>query len=200
MKTIELTAQSRETVGKRNTKDLRKAGSVPGVVYANGSAQHISVVEKDMKPIIYTADSFVVNLNIDGTVVSSIVRDTDFHPVTEKMTHVEFLAVTDDKPVIVNLPLKLVGVPKGVTKGGKIVVKLRKLSVKGIPSKLPDFVEVPVADLDLGSTIKVSDVDFGDLHVMTSASAGIASVEIPRALRSAASAAGADASEPADEA
>ncbi len=185
MKTIELIAQSRETIGKRNTKDLRNAGSVPGVIYSNGSAQHISIVEKEMKPVIYTADSFIINLNIDGNITSAIIRDTDFHPVTEKMTHVEFLAVTDDKPVTVSLPLKMVGVPLGVTKGGKIAVKLRKLAVKGIPSKLPDFVEVPVKDLDLGATIKVSDVDFGDLQVMTAASAGIASVEIPRALRSA---------------
>lgn len=185
MKTIELTAQSRETVGKRNTKDLRKAGSVPGVVYSNGSAQHISVVEKEMKPVIYTADSYIIHLNIDGKIQPAIIRDTDFHPVTDLMTHVEFLAVTEDKPVIVSLPLKMVGVPLGVTKGGKIAVKLRKLAVKGIPSTLPDFIEVPVKDLDLGATIKVSDVDFGDLQVMTSASTGIASVEIPRALRSA---------------
>ena len=190
MKTIELTAHKRETVGKRNTKDLRNEGQVPGVIYSSGKTEHIYVDAKAVKPAVYTGDTFIVNLDVAGSKTSAIVRSTDFHPVTEKMTHIEFLEVSDKKPVTVTLPLKMVGTPTGVTKGGKLAVKLRKIAVKGIPSKLPEFIEVSVKALDLGQTIKVGDVDFGDIQIMTSPSAGIASVEIPRSLRSATAAKG----------
>ncbi|MDP5170631.1 MAG: 50S ribosomal protein L25 [Bacteroidia bacterium] len=185
MKNITISANARETVGKRNTKDLRNDAKVPGVIYSNGVATHIFLDAKELKTAVYTPETFIVNLNVDGKMISTITRKVDFHPLTEKMTHIELLEVTNDKPVVVTLPLKMKGTPSGVIKGGKLAVKLRKISVKGIPSKLPDFVEVPVAHLELGQTIKVSDVDFGDLKIMTSTSAGIASVEIPRALRSA---------------
>lgn len=188
MKTLELTAYNRETVGKRNTKDLRGEDRVPGVVYTNGNAEHVYLDVIDLKPVIYTSDTYILHLNIDGKVTPAIVRGTDFHPVNEKLLHIEFLAVSDDKAVKVDLPLKMVGTPAGVTKGGKLAVILRKIRVKGVPSKLPEFMEVSVDGLDLGQTIKVQDVDFGDIQIETSPSAGIAAVEIPRALRSAASA------------
>lgn len=189
MKTLELTAYKRETVGKRTTKDLRNEDRVPGVIYTNGNAEHVYLDTIDLKPVIYTADTYIIHLNIDGNTTPVIVRGTDFHPVNGKLLHIEFMSVSDDKAVKVDLPLKMVGTPAGVTKGGKLAVILRKISVKGIPSHLPEFMEVPVGELDLGQTIKVQDVDFGDIQIETSPSAGIAAVEIPRALRSAAAAA-----------
>ncbi len=184
MKSIELPAQKRETVGKSNAKALRLNGEVPAVIYSKGQAEHITVNVKALKPAIYTADTYIVNLVVDGKSNSTIIRSADFHPVTERLNHVEFLEFSENSPVNVDLPLKMVGVPKGVAKGGKITVKLRKISVKGIPTKLPEFIEVPVKDLDLGSTIKVGDVNFGDIDVQTPPFVGIASVEIPRSLRS----------------
>ncbi len=185
MKTTELTASSRDSVGKRSTKSLRNDGQVPGVIYANGSTKHIFVDAKAVKPAVYTAETFIVKVALDGVVHDTIVRKADFHPVTEKMTHIELLQVTADKPVTITLPLRMSGVPAGVIKGGKLAVKLRKITVKGIASELPDSIDVPVGHMDLGQTIKVGDVDFGGLQILTSPSVGIASVEIPRALRSA---------------
>lgn len=185
MKTTELKAFVREDTTKRATKGLRNEGKVPGVIYDNSAAKHIYVDAKEARKIIYTPDTYIVKLNIDGTISDAIIRETQFHPVKEHLLHIDFLKVTDEKPVEVILPLKMAGTPKGVATGGKLVIKLRKIKVKGIPSKLPAQMEVDVSELELGSTIKISDVDFGDLQIVTSHSAAIASVEIPRSLRSA---------------
>lgn len=187
MKTIELVANKRENVGKRVAKDLRNDGKVPGVVYSNGEATHIYLDGKAVKLAVYTPETYIVDLDVEGKKVHTIVRKADFHPLTEKMMHIELLEINDNKPVIVTLPLVMSGTAVGVTKGGKLAVKLRKISVKGIASQLPDKVSVDVSHLDLGQTIKVGDVSFEGLQIVTPSSAGIASVEIPRALRSATS-------------
>lgn len=185
MKNYTVSASTRDNTGKRGTKDIRKEGRVPGVIYTKGDVQHISFNAKELRPVVYTSESYIINVDVDGTATPTIIRNVDFHPVTEKMTHIELLAVNDKDAVSLTLPMRMVGAPVGVGKGGKLTVKLRKLNVKGIPTELPAQVEVNVSKLDLGQTIKVKDVDFGDIQVLTSPNAGIASVEIPRALRSA---------------
>jgi large subunit ribosomal protein L25 len=193
MKTTELKAQVRETVGKSENKALRKSGMVPGVVYNNSEATHIQVNFKELKPILFSRDTYIIKLEIDGKVSDVIIRESQYHPVTEKLLHVDFLQVNDDKPVILTLPINLVGAPLGVTQGGKLVTKLRRIKVKGIPSKLPEKVDINVAKLELGQTIKIVDanIDIEGAQIVTNASTGVASVEIPRALRSAGSAAAA---------
>ncbi|MCI4666770.1 MAG: 50S ribosomal protein L25 [Bacteroidia bacterium] len=185
MKTIDLKVQKREGTGKRTAKDLRKAGRVPGVIYHNAEATNISVDIQDVRPVLYTEDTYLVNLDVEGEQVQAIVRQADFHPVTDILTHVEFLRVTDEKPVSLTLPIKLTGTAAGVIKGGKMAVKLRRLKVKGIISKLPERVEVDVTPLDLGESIKVMDAKIDGINVLTAQSAAIATVIIPRALRSA---------------
>ncbi|MEZ4825323.1 MAG: 50S ribosomal protein L25 [Bacteroidia bacterium] len=184
MKTTELKAHKRENVGKRAAKDLRTSGNIPGVVYDEQNATHIYVDAKEVAKVLYTQDTYVISLNVDGSTTNAIVRDAEYHPVTERVLHVEFLKVTESKKVKVFLPVKLTGTPVGVSKGGKLTTKVRKLLVKGIPSKLPDVITVDVSHLDLGQTIKVGHASLGDLEILTSASAALASVEIPRALRS----------------
>ena len=120
-----------------------------------------------------------------GNKADTIVREAQYHPVTEKILHVDFLEVSNDKPIILTLPVNLVGAPVGVTQGGKLVTKLRKIKVKGIPAELPEKVDIDVSELELGQTIKISDANIEGLHIITNASTGVASVEIPRALRSA---------------
>ena len=184
MKSTELKAFKRPDTGKASSKHMRREGKVPGVVYNNSEATHVFFDYKELKTVLYTPETYIVNLDVEGEKVDAIVRDADYHPVTEKILHVEMLSVSD-KPVIVSLPISLVGKPFGVGKGGKLLTKLRKIQVKGIPSQLPDKVEIDVSALDLGQTIKIADANITGLTVVTPPSAGVASVEIPRALRSA---------------
>lgn len=185
MKTTELKAQARDKVGKRNAKDLRAEGLIPGVIYDQQNATHIFVDAKEARKVLYTPETYIIQLDVDGKKTDTIIRESQFHPVTEKLLHVDFMKVTDEKPVRLALPVKLIGTPKGVIKGGKLTAKIRKLQVKGIPSLLPDLIEVNVSKLDLGQTIKVGQAGIKGIEVITPASAALASVEIPRALRSA---------------
>ena len=184
MKTTELQAQARDTVGKKENKALRKSGMVPGVLYNNSEATHIQVNYKELKPILFARDTFIVKLDVAGKVSDAIIREAQYHPVTEKILHVDFLQVSDDKPVVLTLPINLVGSPAGVTQGGKLVTKLRRLKVKGIPSELPEKVDIDVSELELGQTIKIEDANIQGLEIVTNSTTGVASVEIPRALRS----------------
>ena len=184
MKTAELSAKKRTETGKRSTKELRAEGKVPAALYNKGEAEHIVLDYKESSKVVFTSDTYIVNLDIEGEAKSAVVRDVQYHPVKDTIEHIEFMQVGDE-PVTLVLPIRLTGTPKGVTKGGKLIQTLRKLKVKGIPSKLPEMVEVDVSSLELGMTKKVSEADFGDLQVITAPTAGVASIEIPRSLRSA---------------
>lgn len=185
MKTISLKAEIREGADKRSLRELRKQEMVPGVIYHNAAATHIQLIVADLRDAIYTADTYIVNLEFDGKVISTIIREMQFHPVTDKLLHIDFLQVTDDKPVILQLPIELTGTPVGVAKGGKLAIKLRRLKVKGIPTQLPEKIPVDVSEVDLGGSIKVAEANITGVEVMTAPSAAIATVIIPRALRSA---------------
>ena len=199
MKTIELTAELREGSGKRVAKDLRNKERVPGVIYHNSEATHIHMDARDANRAVYTPETYIVALNVNGETVNTIVRDAQYHPVTEKMLDIEFLQVTDDRPVSLTLPLELIGTPEGVAQGGKLTTKLRKVKVKGIPSQLPDKLQVDVSALKLGETIKLGAAELAEgLELISSPSAAVASVIIPRALRSAKAAAGEEGEEEAE--
>lgn len=187
MKTIATTAQKRELGGtKADLKQLRRDGRVPAVMYKNGEAVHISMDYADLKKVLFTMDTYIVKLDIDGEgAIDTIVREAQYHPVTDRIIHVDFLAIPEGKKIEVVLPVQFVGAPKGVIKGGKLMPKMRRLKVKGEVVNLPEFIEVPVESLDLGMSIKVSDINVEGLQITSGASAAIASVEIPRALRSA---------------
>ncbi|MEL6133302.1 MAG: 50S ribosomal protein L25 [Bacteroidota bacterium] len=192
MKTIELTADLRASTGKRVAKDLRNEEKVPGVIYHNSEAKHIQIETKALSQAVYTPETYIVNLDVEGQKVNTIVRSVDYHPVTEKMLHVEFLQVTDESPVILTLPLELTGTPEGVAKGGKLTVQMRKVKVKGVPSQLPDKINVDVSALDLGETIKLGAANLEGITLISPPSAAVATVIIPRALRSAQAAADKD--------
>lgn len=186
MKTTTLTAAMRSQIGKRFNKLERREGRTLAVVYDNSNATHITVDAKEVRPVVYTAETFIINLDLDGEKMDVIVRDVQFDPVKETIQHIDFLRVHSDKPVVLTLPVRLEGTPKGVIVGGRLMTKMRRIKVKGIPEKLPDSVNIDVSDLELGGTIKLSEVAIEGLQVMTSPSTAIASVEIPRSLRSAA--------------
>lgn len=199
MKTTQLKAQARADMGKRFNKQLRKTDKVPGVIYDKSAVTHITLDDKELRKVVYTPETYIVQLDIEGTKQDAIIREIQFHPVTEKMLHIDFLSVEGGREVDVNLPVHLVGTPVGVAKGGKLTTKLRKVKVKGVPANLPDFVEVDVTKLELGATIKVGDIKNDTLTILSSPSAALASVEIPRSLRGVAAAAAGDEEEATEE-
>lgn len=186
MKTTTLSAFERPNTGKRGAKDLRNEEKVPAVIYHEGKAEHIYLDYLDAKKVLHTPETYIASLQFEGgRTVQAIVRESQYHPVTDRILHVEFLQVTDNKSIDVYLPLEFTGTPVGVTKGGKLLTKLRRIKVKGVPGNLPEKILVDVSGIDLGGTIKVKDASFPGMTIVTAQSSAIASVEIPRSLRSA---------------
>lgn len=187
MKTIDIQVQKRSEaeLGKTGSKQLRKSDTVPCVVYSNGIATHIKVSDKQLHKVLYTPETYLINMDVEGETFQAIVLKAEFHPVKDRCLHVEFMKVSDDRKVEVSLPVKFVGNAPGVTKGGKLLQKLRKIKVKGFAKDLPANIEVNISGMDLGQTVLIKDVDFKGIEVTSPASAAIASVEIPRSLRSA---------------
>ncbi|WP_114781390.1 50S ribosomal protein L25/general stress protein Ctc [Botryobacter ruber] len=185
MKQLEIIGFKRANLGKQVSKDLRNESFVPGVLYGGAEQVHFYAPAILFRDLVYSPEVYEVDLNIEGTHYRAILQDLQFHPVNEMLLHVDFLELQEDKPVKIDVPVKFVGTSPGVIVGGKLVTKLRKLRVKALPANLPDSVEVDISDLELGKSIKVSKVKPANYEILTNANAPIATVTIPRALKSA---------------
>jgi len=185
MKSISIKGTKREAVGKKDSKRLRAEDLVPGVLYGGDEPIHFFAPEKEFKSLIYTPNVYLVDLDIDGTVFQSIIKDAQFHPVEEKLLHVDFLRTSEDKFVKVELPIKLAGFAKGIRKGGKIKQNLRTLKVKSLVKNLPDFIEINVEDLDLGQSIKVGAIQRENLELLNAKAVPVVSIIATRAAKSA---------------
>src|SRR5690606_16952392 len=185
MKSIAISGPARQNVGKSDAKELRYEGNIPAVLYGGKEQTHLSVSAADLKPALYTADVVIVELNFDGKTVRAIVQEAQFHPLTDVVTHVDFLELSDDKEVSVNIPIKLTGTSPGVKMGGKLVQKLRKLRVKALPNNLPQVIEVPMESLEVGKSYRVGQVTLENAKVLNNADDTIVSVIMSRALRQA---------------
>ncbi|WP_162052024.1 50S ribosomal protein L25/general stress protein Ctc [Pontibacter pamirensis] len=185
MKTLEIIGFKRANLGKQQAKDLRNQSFVPGVLYGNGEQVHFYAPAILFRDLIYSPEVYEVDLNIEGTHYRSVLQDAQFHPVNEMLLHVDFLQLQDDKPVKIEIPVKFVGTSPGVIAGGKLVTNLRKMKVKALPANLPDYVEVNISDLELGKSIKVARVKPDNYEILNNPSAPIATVTVPRALKSA---------------
>jgi large subunit ribosomal protein L25 len=164
---------------------LRYEGQVPAVLYGGTTQTHLSVSAADLKAVLYTADVVIVELNFDGKSVRAIVQDAQFHPLTDLVTHIDFLELFDDKEVSLNIPIKLTGTSPGVRLGGKLVQKLRKLRVKALPNNLPQVIEVPMESLEVGKSFRVDQIKLENAKVLNNADDTIVSVIMSRALRQA---------------
>jgi len=185
MKSISIKCTKREVVGKKESKRLRTEGLVPGVLYGGEEPIHFYAPEKEFKPLIYTPHVYLVDLDIDGTVYQSIIKDSQFHPVEEQLLHVDFLRTSEDKMVKVEIPIKVDGFAKGIRKGGKLKQNLRTLKVKGMVKHLPDFIEINVDDLDLGQSIKVAALQRENLEFLNAKAVPVITIMITRAAKSA---------------
>jgi large subunit ribosomal protein L25 len=185
MKSISIKGTKREVVGKKDAKRLRVEGLVPGVIYGGEEPIHFYAPEKEFKPLIYTPNVYLVDLDIDGTVYQTIIQDTQFHPVEEQLMHVDFLRTSDDKMVKVEIPVKTEGFAKGIRKGGKLKLNLRTLKVKAMVKHLPDSITINVDDLDLGQSYKVGSLQRENLEFLNAKAVPVVTIMITRAARAA---------------
>ena len=159
MKTLAISVKKRETVGKKNTRALRNQGNVPCVLYGGEKQVTFYAHENDFRKLVYTKDTFVVELDINGDVINAVMQDIQFHPVSDKILHIDFLQVFDDKPVTVSLPVNLVGISKGVKNGGNLLFRRPKIITKGLVSNLPDAININIEDLAIGMFIYIKDIN-----------------------------------------
>lgn len=185
MKSIAISGSVRQSVGKRDAKELRYEGNIPAVLYGGSTQTHLSVSAADLKAVLYTPEVIFIELNLDGKTVKAIVQDAQFHPLTDLVTHVDFLELNDEKEVTLNIPVTLTGTSPGVKLGGKLVQKLRKLRVKALPGNLPQEIAVPMESLEVGKSFRVAQVVLENAKVLNNSDDTIVSVIMSRALRQA---------------
>jgi len=190
MKTFELKGTVRTGLGKKATKAERVAENVPCVLYGGTENVHFITTVSELRKLVYTPEVFIVNLDIDGKVTKSIMKALQFHPVTDKVLHIDFLQVTEDKPVIVEIPVKLEGLAEGVKAGGKLALEMRKLKVKGLYTQIPENIVIDVTPLGLGKSVQVAKVSVPNLEILNAKNAVVAQVKLTRAARGAAATAG----------
>lgn len=183
MKTVEIIGFKRANLGKKESKDLRTEGNAPCVLYGGGEQVHFYSPMILFRDLVYTPDAHIVELNIEGKEYRCILQDIQFHPVSDTILHADFLQLFEDKPVKMDISVKYEGTSPGVIAGGKLISKLRKITVKALPANLPDYIPVDISKLELGKSVKVSEVKPGDFEVLNNPQNSIATVEIPRALR-----------------
>lgn len=183
MKTIELKGSLRTEKGKKFAKSLRKKEQVPAILYGGDINLMFVVNERDLKEIVYTPHVHIVNINIDGKIYESIVKDVQFHPVSDKIIHMDFLHVFDDKKVTVSLPVILNGQAEGAKQGGKVLLVTRKLRACGFPQELPDALEIDINDLALGKSIMVGDLNFKGVQLVDLKSTVVTTCQLTRAAR-----------------
>ncbi|HEY6913320.1 MAG TPA: 50S ribosomal protein L25/general stress protein Ctc [Paludibacter sp.] len=190
MKSFDLKGTVRTGLGKKATKAERVAENVPCVLYGTAENVHFTTTVSEIRKLVYTPEVFVVNLEIEGKVTKAIMKALQFHPVTDKVLHMDFLAISEDKPVVVNLPVKLEGLAEGVKAGGKLALEMRNLKVKGLYTQIPENIVIDVTELGLGKTIQVAKVSVPNLEILNAKNAVVAQVKLTRAARGAAANAG----------
>jgi large subunit ribosomal protein L25 len=181
MKSIALKGNKRTDRGSSDAKSLRKEDKIPAVLYGGKESTHFVIDEIPFGKIIHSPNVYFVDLNIDGTTVRSIIKEIQYHPVTDKVLHVDFLEVVAGKPVTVLLPIKVTGSSQGVISGGKLRTVTRRLRVRGLADALPEAITVDITPLKIGQSIKVGDIKVSGLTLLDAANAVVVAVKMSRA-------------------
>lgn len=185
MKSLKITGQKRESLGKKEAKKLRGQELVPGVLYGKDEVIHLAVPFADLRTFVYTPNVYLIDLEIDGEVHKAMIQDVQWHPVEEQILHIDFLKIEEDKPVKIGVPVKLVGMAKGTKAGGKLKVNMRKLRVKTLAADLPDAIEVDITKLGIGDSIKVGQLKRENLEFLDNKSNLIVGIVSTRLAKSA---------------
>lgn len=180
MKSIALSGNKRADRGTSKANILRKEGKIPCVIYGGKENAHFTINEVKFDKVINSPDVYFIDLDIDGTKVKAIIKETQFHPVTDKVIHVDFLEIDENKPVTVNLPIITKGNSKGVQNGGKLRMVTRKLRINGLPSALPETIEIDITDIKIGESVKVEDLNLEGLTVLDAANSVVIAVKRSR--------------------
>jgi large subunit ribosomal protein L25 len=168
MKSFELNATKRTALTKQETKKLRDAGMVPCVLYGGAENVHFHAPVLDFRGLVYTPEVFTVNINVDGKTHQAVMQEVQFHPVNDSLMHIDFLEINPGKPVTMHIPVKINGTSEGQRQGGKLITKVRKLKVKALANHLPDAVDVDITSLQIGQSVRVSDLKIEGVEFLDS--------------------------------
>ena len=180
MKTLTISGKLRAEIGKSSSRLLRIEENVPCVIYGGKENIHFFAHKNSFKNLIYTPDAHIVNLELEGKTLKAVMKEVQFHPVTDEIMHIDFVEVFDDKPVIIDVPIKITGDSPGVKAGGKLRIKLRKLKVKGLMSNIPDFIVVDISKLNIGQSIKVGELSYDNIELLDSGKSLVLAVAVAR--------------------
>ena len=194
MKSVEIQGTKRTTGETKATiKAVRNSGLVPCVLYGGEQPVHFTTPLTSFKLLIFTPDSYLVNLDVDGKKCQAVLQETQYHALTDELLHADFMQVFEDKAVVIEVPVKLTGTSVGVLAGGKLQVKLKKLKVKALPKNLPDFVTVDITNIAIGQSVKVGALEAKGFDYVSSANSVVVTVRVTRAATAEATAAAAPA-------
>jgi large subunit ribosomal protein L25 len=180
MQSISLSGSLRENVGKKDAKILRKKGMVPCVVYGGEDQVHFYMDEREIAKILFTPNIYLIQLQLDGKEVSALLQDVQYHPVSDRVLHADFLEVDSDKIITTTLPVFTTGIAAGVLKGGSMKQLKRKLAIRAIVADIPDFINVDISDLEIGDSIKIKDLDVDKVVFLDKPSEVVISVKVTR--------------------
>ena len=183
MKSITIEGQLRTESGKKATRQLRSQGYVPGVIYGGAKEVNFYASSKDFKPLVYTSEFQLAEIQLNGNTYRCILKDLQFDKVSDNLDHIDLLELVENKKVIANLPLKFVGTPSGVKAGGKLITKMKSLKVKTLPKYLKENIEVDIANLELNENVRVENVIADQMEILNSPRIPIASVVLTRQLK-----------------
>lgn len=183
MKTIEIIGYRRANLGKNDAQKIRQDGNVPCVLYGGNEQVHFYAPVILFRDLIYTNEAHFVHLNIEGEECQAIMQEVQFHPVSEIILHVDFLRISEERKIKMDIPTRLVGQSPGVAKGGALVRKRASLKVFAFPKDMPDHIDVDCSELDFHHSVKVGDLKFAGLEFLDPKQASIAVVEVPRAAK-----------------
>ena len=188
MKEINVKAINRASTGKKATKELRKNGYVPCNLYgeakdANGkpAAKAIAILATDLRKVVYTPHVYVINLDIEGQHHTAVMKELQFHPTTDAVVHIYFYEINEDKPLTVGIPVRLVGLAQGIRDGGRMNLSIRKIDVRAPFQQIPETLDIDVTPLRIGKSIKVGELSFEGLEIVTSKEVVVCSIKMTRA-------------------
>jgi large subunit ribosomal protein L25 len=186
MKSISIKGSERESVGKVATKAVRNAGMVPCVIYGGSQPVHFQAEAKAFKSLVYTPNAHTVAIDLGGKKIDAILQDIQFHPVSDAILHIDFFQLSDDKEIIMEVPVKITGTSPGVLLGGVLNLNQRRLKVKALPKNLPDFVEANISELQMGNKLYVTKLPTNNFKLMHPDNTVVCQVKISRAAMKAA--------------
>ena len=180
MKSVSISGSLRGNVGKKDAKNQRNQGMIPCVLYGGKEQKLFVVEERQFQKLLYVPEVQYVDLNIDGFVTRAIVQETQFHPITDKLLHVDFLEIVDGKPITIELPFMLKGTSPGVLKGGSLQKRVRKLKVRGLLENVPENIVADISNMEINDMIKIGDIHIDNLEIVDNANKVIVSVNPTR--------------------